>query len=148
MGLSYDTAQIAKADLLKITGIQLLANLETASTPLDLDDLVLESQRSIWRRLKRDQIDPELLTNEDRLNDAIAWETVRRLAVGGYLDPLGDRAASATIYGAEVDRAYGEFQPDLSEGAEPSAAGLGVPMVFNLQPPTISEVFDDVPEVR
>lgn len=149
MGLSYDIAQIVKADLPKITGIQLLANLETGTPALDLDDLILEAQRSIFRRIKRTEVEPTDLTNQDRLNDAIAYETVRRLAIGGYLDPIGDRAESARLYDLEVKRALDEFQPDLATGEEPSGVGVGVPAVFNLDRPEIPTfVFDDLPEVQ
>lgn len=130
MALTFDTALIAESDLVKLTGIQDLANLELPAE-LDLIDLIKAATNYFVTRLETLGVDPSLIINQTRLNAAVAYETVRRLAVGGYVDPLQDRAASVALFQEEVDREWREFKPDTS-GDDSRVASEGIPRVANV----------------
>lgn len=127
--MSYDSALIVEADLVKITGVQDTANLE-GDSELDRADLILEAHRAIYRRLEQafGATAPTLLTNQDRLKSAVAWEAIKRLQLGGYLgeSPTVDQAQ------AEVDRELEAFRPEYSTGNESRNAREGVPAISTM----------------
>lgn len=132
-GLSYSTALFtAASDLTRLTGVQDVANL-AADGELSLATFILEAQRFVYRRIeKRQGIDPGDLANGDRLESAVAYETLMRLALAGYLgdQTLDDRERLADIYRRKRDEELEDFYPDLeSAGTTDHGGGLddGVP---------------------
>ena len=140
MALDFNTALFAKAELVKITGVQDLANLE-ADSELDLDDLILEATREAFSRVRRTGMDPALITNQVELRSAVAYMVLERLAMGGYIDPLDDRATSIQFYKDKVKELLREFRPTTTEDDAPSNIQDGVPSVGNFEP---GWVFADV----
>ena len=130
--MSYGTPFVVEADLVKLTGIQDLANLELPAE-LDLTDLILSAHQEIFRRVEVGGTDPTLLTNETRLDSAIAYELVRRLALGGTIDPLDDRQASVELFEREVSRALENFKPATTAADAARHLSDAVPAVGNFE---------------
>lgn len=154
--MSYDSALITGAQIVDHTGVQDLANLAT-DAELVLNTFALNAHRTIYRMLEGMGVDPTLLANESRLNEAVAWEAVGRLSLAGYL-PGTDHAAffgkrDEVLFGVN---GKGGFRPDYASADEPRQAHEAIPsvghadggMVFSGDMPgTTSGYFsDDYPE--
>lgn len=132
MSMSYDSALITGAQIVEHTGVTDLASLATDSE-LVLDTFALHAHRAIYRRLEGNGIDPTLLTNEDRLKDAVAFEACKRLALAGHLN------RNPADFSAEVDATIASFRPVYASADSPRNAGEGIPVVGHLDSgPTFS----------
>lgn len=130
MGLSYDVALLTGAELVTLTGVTDLANLE-ADSELDVDTVVLDAQREVYERLYENGLSADQLsamTNEAWLKRRIASLALARLAIahagllsdGQEPEALRERA----LHG--VDR----FRPQFAAAtATPRRSGEGIPSV-------------------
>lgn len=133
MSLSSSVALLAQTDLVKRTGEQLLANLE-ASTELEITDVILAAQQWVRKEI-RVSADPDTITNETELTDAIAFETLSRLmrSVGRTEEADTYRALSVReIHGDPITK-LGGFVPVYPAATDAGRRlGEGVPLVGHL----------------
>lgn len=127
MGMSFDAALITGAQIVEHTTVQDLSNLAT-DAELALNTLALQAHRAIYRWLEGKGWNPTLITNENRLKDAVAYEAVRRLAIAGYIS--GDPQGFVELR----NEALSTFHPTFSDGSnEPRNADEGVPSVGHFE---------------
>ena len=85
MGMTRGTALVATiADVVTLTGVQDLANLETGGE-LTVASLLVSASDAIYDQLESDGVDPTILTNEEVFERAVAWHACALLVVTGQL---------------------------------------------------------------
>ncbi len=140
--MSYDVSLLTGAQLVEQTGVQDLANL-AADSELVLNTFALNAHRAVYRRLQARGIDPTLITNEDQLKDAVAYEAVGRLALAGY---LGSVDAQAMLQLAK-DAAGQDWRPTYASADSPRHGGESVPAVGHVEDALFSTFTEDTPSV-
>lgn len=129
MGLDYATALIEGDEIAALTYQQNLDNLTPEGGEISLDDVALTAHQAVWsslaKRLGRDQL--ALLTNENELRQAVAFEAVSQLVLMGYLTSLDAEAIHA-----KAQRLLDDFSPVYSSGDAPRVSRDGVPVVAHL----------------
>lgn len=133
MGLAYGTPLVAGNDIAALTYQQTLANLAPSGGEIDLDDVALTAHQAVFsalaKRLGRDQL--ALISNEEELRQAVAFEAVSQLALLGYLDLDADRLERVQVKARNL---LDNFTPVYSSGDSPRVASEGVPAVGHLSP--------------
>ncbi len=132
--MTYGTGLITGAQIVEFTGIQDLANL-TTDGELVLNTFAQRASDAIYRRLEGAGLTPALLTNENRLGDAVAYEAAERLALAGYFT-----GGTSADFAAKVSQALREFHPTYASGEEARNATEGVPSVGHAD---VGSVFSD-----
>jgi hypothetical protein len=118
------------SELQELTGAQDLANLQTDSVDAVVNALTSASDQWYWR-IKRDGIDPNLLTNEEAYKPAVAEHTLALLVKRGYLHPPEGQAAPVDPFewSEPLARRVG---PEISEGDQPPRLGATLPRAHNI----------------
>lgn len=129
--MSYDSSLITGAEIVTLTGFQNLGNLTTGGDLTDLDAFALSAHRAVFRTLEAQGIDPTLLSNENRLKDAVAYEALYRLALARAIGIDVD-AAAMKEQGAES--VGSKFRPEYTTGDTPRHADEGIPAVGHYSP--------------
>lgn len=132
MGMARNTALLTTAaEVVDLTGQQDLGNLETDGE-FSVSDLLLSAHKWVFDRLDgRLGVDPTLLTNEVRLERAVALKFLELLVANGYLAE-GD-PERRDYFGAQAVDEVDNFRPALSSGDEARVAGEAIPVVLNLR---------------
>lgn len=133
MALSRSTALLSTAgEVVDLTGVQDLANLE-AGSEFSVADTLLRAHEWVYDMVEQrlGASAPAKITNETRLERAVAARFLELLHVTGY---LGDGDPDQRDYWQreardEVDR----YRPELSSGDEPRRAGEAIPLVGNYE---------------
>lgn len=133
MALTRASALLSTAgEVEDLTGVQDLANLEAGAT-FSVADSLLRAHEWVFDLVEQrlGASAPALLTNQTRLERAVAARFLEVLYANGY---LGDGDPDQRDYWHreardEVDR----FRPELSSGDEPRRTSEGVPLVGNFE---------------
>lgn len=152
MGMSYDTALISTAaDVARLTGVQRVQEaFVDGDTTVDL--FLLEASRWVFERLRGAGVDPTKLTNEARLERAVAFYALGMLAEAGHLSP-GEGTTPAELadrYHERAKEAVDHFRPILTSGDEPRRASEAIPAVGHMDGRGLvfgGGVYDDLPRV-
>jgi hypothetical protein len=120
------------AEVVDLCGVQDLANLE-ADSEFSVADTLLRAHEWVYDMVEQrlGASAPALITNEARLERAVAARFLEVLYANGY---LGDGDVDQRDYWQreardEVDR----YRPELSSGDEPRRTSEGVPLVGNFE---------------
>lgn len=120
------------AEVVDITGVQDLANLETGSEFSVADSL---SRAHEWvfdmieQRLGDSQ--PPLISNETRLERAVAARFLELLYANGYLG--ADQLEARDYWRAEARDEVARYRPQYSSGDEQRSTTGGIPEVGNFE---------------
>lgn len=127
---------ITGAQIVTFTGVMDLASLATDGE-LVLNDFAGAASDAIYRKLKARGIVPDDLSNDAEFKDAVAYEAVYRLALGGYLPNVSVQDMK------EAAREALEVKPEYASSDSPRNVNEGIPAVGHVDGgPAFSGGFD------
>lgn len=131
MGMAYDGPALltTAAQVANLTGRQ---GLDRLAGDLTVATFLLNAHRWVFRQLERRGITPGNLTNQTRLEHAVALQAVAMLIGGNYLEQ-GD-GADAAFYLAQAESEVEGYVPTYAETtAGGRFAGEGLPMLGSFE---------------
>ena len=125
------------AQLVKLTGLQGLENLETSGARIT--NFLLEAHKEVYRKLEGRGVDPTLLTNSTDYEPAVAWRCLANLAAVGAIPVRGESAGEVhERYQAKADLVFSEVRPITASTSSGPRAGVILPRAFNSTPARFS----------
>lgn len=133
MALARATPLLSTAgEVVDLTGVQDLANLE-ADSEFSVADTLLRAHEWVFDMVEQQlgATAPALITNQTRLERAVAARFLEVLYANGYL--AGGDSDQRDYWAAQAKDEVTRFRPQLSTGDEPRQTGEGVPVVGNFE---------------
>lgn len=130
MALSRSSALLTTAaEVVDLTGVQDLANLETASE-FSVEDHLLRAHEWVFDHVEQSLgvSAPALISNQTRLERAVAARFLEVLYANGQIG--GGDTEARDYWGAQALDEVRRFRPAYSSGADaPRSTGEGIPVV-------------------
>lgn len=129
MALARATPLLSTAgEVVDLTGVQDLANLESDSE-FSVADTLLRAHEWVFDHVEQrfGASAPALITNQTRLERAVAYRFLELLVATGYLE------GEPTYWSEQARDEVMRYRAEFSSGNEPASTGDGIPEVGNFE---------------